>query len=149
MEKKYTCTHCGQENLISGEEWELQYNSPILICPICKNEFLRDECKEIAISKVSFDDKLPVSLWAFGVILVGVVLLLCSFHFGSSVMIFRPKNLIFGLIAIVAGVAMAVSGVKNFKKKRTYLAEEKKRSMERCSDSNYTEKLFALGYKCK
>ena len=64
-------------------------------------------------------------------------------------MIFRPKNLFFGIIAIGAGFTMAVSGIKNFKKKCAYLKGEKETSKIRCTNSDYTAKLKALGYKKK
>lgn len=149
MERKYTCPNCGQTSIVNGEEWELDYNCPILTCPNCNHDFLKENCKEIAINKISFDDRLPISLWAIGVFLFGIVLLLSSFHFGGSVNVFRPKSLIFGIITILAGFAMAVSGIKNFKKKCAYLKEEKEKSKMRCANLEYTAKLQALGYKKK
>lgn len=149
MERKYVCPNCGQTNIINGEEWELDYNCPISTCLNCNHDFLREDCKEIAINKISFDDRLPISIWAFGIFLFGVILLLSGFHFGNSIMILRPKNLIFGIIVILAGFSMVVSGIKNFKKKCAYLKKEKEESKIRCANSDYTAKLETLGYKRK
>ncbi len=149
MNKIFTCPHCSHSVSVASEEWEMDYNCPILVCPECKNEFLRENCKEIAISKISFDDKLPVSLWSLGLFIVGIVAFLFCFSDGGGVLIFRPKMVIAGIIFIIAGLGMAVSGIKNFKKKRSYLKEEKERSKTRCADANYTDKLISLGYKTK
>jgi len=147
MERRYTCPHRHQTSIFEGEEWELDYNCPVLICSSCNNEYLKEGCKEIAISKISLDDRLPISLWAIGICLAGVLLVLSGFHFGNSVMIFRPKNMIFGIIAILAGLTMAVSGIRSFKKKCTYFKFEKEASKIRCSNLEYTTKLETLGYK--
>ena len=149
MERSYLCPHCQQNTILEGEEWELDYNCPVLTCPSCNNEFLKEGCKEIAISNINLDDRLPISIWALGICLVGILLLLTSFHFSNSVMIFRPKNLIFGIIVILMGLTMAVSGIKNFKKKCVYFKIEKEKSKTRCANLEYTTKLETLGYKKK
>ena len=150
MEKKYTCPHCGKVIKDNKESWEHKYNNPILICPNCQNEFLRENCKEIAISKVSFDDKLPISLWMLILFLLGIFLLIGTvFPLTGPLRVFHPKRLIFGIILIVAGLIGSADGIKNFKKKRQYLAEEKKRSEMRCANTEYTAKLDALGYNKK
>ena len=146
MEKRYVCPDCGWSAVLEGEEWELTYNRPVLTCRNCQKEFLRKECKEIAISKVSFDDKLPVTLWLFIPLVVGVIGLLTCVHFGGAVTIFRPKNAIFGLGGFAVFFYGVFSGIKNFKKKRTYLKEEKRRSHVRCADAEYVKKLQNLGY---
>ena len=149
MERRYTCPHCQQTTILEGEEWELDYNCPVFVCPSCNNEFLKEGCKEIAISKITLDDRLPISLWAIGICLVGVILLLTGFHFDNGVIILRSKNLILGIVAIVLGFAMAVSGIKNFKKKCIYLKTEREKSRTRCANLGYTTKLETLGYKKK
>ena len=149
MVRKYVCPHCAKISIIQGEAWELDYSSPVLTCTKCQKEFLREKSKEIAVSKVSFDDKLPISLWSIGILLAGVVMLLLSFHFDDGVTIFRPKNLIIGAIFVVASFSMAINGIKNFKKKHTYLKEESQRSQARCADASYVDRLTALGYKIK
>ena len=90
MEKRYTCPDCGWSTVVEGEEWELTYSSPVLTCRNCQKEFLRKECKEIAISNVSFDDKLPITLWAFMPLLLGICCLLTCVQFGGLFTIIRP-----------------------------------------------------------
>ena len=84
---------------------------------------------------MSFDDKLPVTLWLFIPLVVGVIGLLTCVHFGGAVTIFRPKNAIFGLGGFAVFFYGVFSGIKNFKKKRTYLKEEKRRSHVRGAEA--------------
>ena len=63
--------------------------------------------------------------------------------------VFHPKRLISGIIFIAAGFFGSIDGIKNFKTKKAYLAEEKKRSENRCANAEYVEKLNALGYNKK
>ncbi len=149
MEKRYNCPHCGYGTVVKGEEWEVTYSGPILTCTNCQKEFLKEGCREIAISKVSLDDKLPFSVWYFVLLIAGIVGLLTSVHFGGAVTIYRPKNAIFGIIALAAFFYGVFSGIRKFKKKRAYLKEETQRSQARCADGEYVEKLQALGYKKK
>lgn len=149
MEKRYVCPQCGEAAVIKGEEWEMDYNDPVLVCKKCSKEFLRPGCREIAISKIRFDDTLRVSLWAILPLLGGIALILLSLSFHGAVAVTRPKNLILGILFILAGIYLVISCLKNHNKKQAYLRAESKRSRERCADPDYKDKLVAMGYKIK
>ena len=149
MEKKYMCPKCSQLTAVTGEEWELDYNDPILECEHCGEPILRVGCREIGFSGIRFDDKLPVTLWALLPLLGGIILILLSLSFHGSVTIFRPKNLILGVLFAISGLYLIFNCLVNHRKKQAYLKAEVLRSKERCADPGYKEKLVALGYKFK
>lgn len=117
------------------------------VCQNCNCEYLNSEKKEIFLSKVSFNDKLPVSLWAFLILLFGAAMLISCYDFRTYIFIFRPKNLILGLLALVVSVMWIFSDLKNFKKRILYIKNEAAQSKNRCADQQYVDKLESLGYK--
>lgn len=149
MEKRYICPKCNEITVATGEEWEMDYNDPILECEKCGEPILRVGCREIGFSGIRFDDKLPVTLWALLPLLGGIILILLSLSFHGSVTIFRPKNLILGVLFVISGLYLIFNCLVNHKKKQAYLKEEIQRSAQRCADPAHKEALEKLGYKFK
>ena len=149
MEKKYMCPKCSQLTAVTGEEWELDYNDPILICPKCGKPILRVGCQEIGFSGIRFDDKLPVTLWAMLPLVGGIILLLLSVSFHGGFTIVRPKNMLLGVLFVCSGFYLIFNCLIHHRKKQAWLKEEITRSRERCAVPGYREKLEALGYKFK
>ncbi len=145
MARKYTCPHCGGNVVVEKKDLELKYNCPVLTCGMCQKEFLMEDCKEIAISEVSLNDKLPVPLYLFPMLLLGPISIWGAFYtYNFTALI---VCILVGLWLTVASIVGIFMGVFTFRKRRAYLKEERQRSQIRCADPAYMEKLQALGYK--
>lgn len=149
MEKICICPHCNFIRPLSADEWVLEYNCPITICPNCKREYLIEGCKELSITKISLGEKLIIPGAFFLTLIMGISLLLHSISIFDSFSIFRPKFLFGGIGLLMISFIIASTGIKNFGKKRKYLAEEMNRSQSRCANPAYIKKLEALGYQKK
>lgn len=148
MKRKCTCTKCGHENVVVGKSWELNHSDPIISCQKCGADVLKKRCRELAISKPCFNDKLPIQGEIFLVLLIGLVQLYSCFP-GGGVVNIQPNALLAGTFFVVVAILASIGSLKTYKRRLQYIKDERVRSAKRCEDPAHIEKLMALDYPYK
>ena len=149
---KFSCPHCGK-NLGKREENDYFYDSPLRVCPSCKNTYFDSRYHEIAVegirpvdtcaneeflAKKRKNGRLKI-LGGIGVMILFVILIAVGWIF-----YFFP----------IISITMIINGVKTIKetkpeemlKKQAELQVEARNSNERMQNPEYVQMLQSYGY---
>ena len=172
------CPSCGSDILTTNESIKEKYGFPLSVCDCCNNEYLSRK-KEIALSGISFLDRLPVRLSnIFKVLiitLINVVILSCICFFfdinagkvmgyiiGAIILFSIATRSFFGGFTIFIfpplslvfffipfGYGIISNDVEKYKENKQFFKNEKEDSIKRCKNEDYVRKLIMFGYKTK
>lgn len=149
-ETKGTCPHCGA-GLLTYNEREWKYGSPIRTCKICKKEYIDKRYHEIVIEDIAPD---AMSIKKDGIcILIGLFLIMI-FLIHSFIDKLTPQThsfsytwLCFGMIGLLVVIFMIIDIIAiktGLKDKR--LGKLRAESVKRLQNCDYARKLADAGY---